>query len=656
LQEAGEPLDFREIWPRVFPVGSCPPELMRALVADIVDGDERFIWESSVHIGLAEWRAADRDLADVAFTVVDLETTGSTPGFGKITEIGAVRVQNGVVVDRFSQLVDPLMPIPRIITGLTGISDRMVAGKPTIDQVLPRFVEFSRDSVMVAHNARFDMGFLDYELGMLCRQSFQRPVLDTMRMARRLWPQLRSSLAALSERFATAARPSHRALDAAAPTAELLLIFLARLQEDGLSTLEDIVRFCQPESRRNYHKIVLTERLPSGPGVYIMRDENEAPLYVGKAESLRRRTRDHFLQKQAYGARQALELLHHIDVIETGSEFEALLLETRLIGELGPPYNDRGTHASGYQYVKLSDEAFPRLYVTPNRLDDGGFYAGPFRSQSFARRLVECLTSAYPLRTCARMPRTTTGVAHEGEGDGRDAEPEDRAGGPEPHGSNGRRAGRGKRVGRADGTHGCARYDMGACLAPCRHELDGSYTRVVEQVRRVLEGDGAELEGMLEARLQELVAALAFEKAAKLQEQRETLTQAVRLVRRLHAALRTWGVLVYPAREPGVARVWGLAGGAVAFEEDVVVAQFDREAAAALLSRLYAGPAPRPPLPVDTIDEILLIESWLRRHREAAGVLRLPAPEAGPAGAVGARPPLEVAEALARRVALGVSV
>jgi DNA polymerase III epsilon subunit-like protein len=98
LEQSGEALDYREVWPRVFPVSNCTPELMHQLVNDIVHNDDRFSWESSVLIGLTHWRAERRDLADVAFTVVDLETTGSTPGFAKITEIGAVRIEGGRAV------------------------------------------------------------------------------------------------------------------------------------------------------------------------------------------------------------------------------------------------------------------------------------------------------------------------------------------------------------------------------------------------------------------------------------------------------------------------------------------------------------------------------------------------------------------------------
>ena len=447
LEQAGEALDYREVWPRLFPVANCPPDLMRKLVADIVEGDERFAWESDVHVGLAAWRATRRDLADVAFTVVDIETTGATPGFCKITEIGAVRIEGGREVDRFSALVNPGMRIPAMITGITGIDDETVAGAPPIEVVLPKFVDFAAHSVLVAHNAPFDLGFLDYELGRLRGQTFPRPALDTLRMARKLCPQQKCSLSALAYRFDTRVKPVHRALHDAQATGELLLLFLSWLQEQGMNTLEEVARYCEPGTRRNYHKISLTEKLPTSAGVYIMRDAKGAPLYVGKAENLRRRTRDHFLQRQAFHARQALELLERIDVVETGSEFGALLLESRLIGKHRPPYNSQGTRAGGYHYVKLSAEEYPRLYATPNLRDDGSYYAGPFRKASLARRFVDTVNGAYPLRTCAHLPRD----GHE---------------------------------------HACQRAGTGACLSPCRRALNGEYTAFVDEVRRVLEGDG----------------------------------------------------------------------------------------------------------------------------------------------------------------------
>jgi len=600
LEQAGEALDYREVWPHLFPVANCPPELMHKLVADIVQGDERFAWESDVHVGLAAWRARRRDLADVAFTVVDLETTGATPGFAKITEIGAVRLEGGREVGTFSSLVNPGIPIPAMITGITGIDDEVVADAAPIDVVLPRFVDFAAHSVLVAHNAQFDLSFLDYELGRLRRQTFPRPALDTLRLARKLCPQQRCSLSALSFRYDTRVKPVHRALQDAQATAELLLLFLSWLQEQGMNTLEEVARFCAPGARRNYHKIALTEGLPTGPGVYVMRDDKGAALYIGKAENLRRRTRDHFLQRQAYYARQALELLDHIEVTETGSEFAALLLEERLIARHRPIYNSHGTRVSSYHYVKLSAEEFPRLYATPNLRDDGSYYAGPFRKASLARGLVDCVNGVYPLRTCAHLPRGRRDERDDGAGDA--ARP---------------------------GDHACPRAGTGACLAPCSRPLNGEYAAVVADVRRVLEGEGSVLDDRLQARQAVLVQSLAFEQAGRLQNQREALERALRNVRRLRAARHAAAVVAYPARRPGWVALWGVRGGRVAVEREVGREAFDEQAARGLLAELAAAAPPSPPVPATMLDEMLLVHSWVTSHQESPHVLDLRAHVAG---------------------------
>lgn len=586
LEQAGEALDYREVWPRLFPATTCPPELMRTLVADIVEDDERFAWESDVHVGLSAWRAQRRDLADVTFTVVDLETTGATPGFSRITEIGAVRLENGVQSATFSALVNPGVAIPPMITGLTGIDDQMVADAPPIEVVLPKFVDFAAHSVLVAHNARFDLAFLDYEFGRQNGQTFPRPALDTLRLARKLCPQQRCSLSALASRFNTKVKPVHRALHDAQATAELLLLFLSWLQEQGMSTLEEVARFCEPGTRRNYHKISLTESLPTTPGVYLMRDNKRAPLYIGKAENLRRRTRDHFLQRQAFRARQALELLERIDVVETGSEFAALLLESRLIAKHRPPYNSHGTRARSYHYVKLSAEEYPRLYATPNLRDDGSYYAGPFRKAGLARRFVDCINGAYPLRTCAHLPQRTR-------------------------------------------EHACPRAGTGACLSPCTRSLNGQYAAIVDEVRRVLQGNGDELDQLLVRRQAALVEALAFEQAARLQNQREALERALRGVRRLHKAAGNDLVLAYPAHRRGWVALWGVRCGRIVVEREVGREAFGEQAAEALLAELAGERRPLSPVPVSAVDEMLLVHSWTEAHKAAPNIVDLAALVAG---------------------------
>ena len=352
-----------------------------------------------------------------------------------------------------------------------------------------------------------------------------------------------------------------------------------------------------------------------------MRDARGAALYIGKAENLRRRARDHFLQRQAYGATQALELLEKIDIVETGSEFAALLLESRLIRAHRPPCNRHGTRVSTYHYVKLTGDVFPRLYATPNLRDDGSLYAGPFRKAAFAKRFADTLNALFPLRTCVHLP-VVEGSEAERALQLLEAEP----------GSRGRDAARAVRLHRPRRVPAtsCIRADIGHCLGPCRAALDGEYHQVVEQARRVLEGDGGEADEILTERQEGAVEQLAFEQAGRLQAHRDTLKQALRLIRRLREAHETYALLVYPSRRAGRVNLYGVAAGRVVVERELSPRRFDHDAALAVLRDVYGAAPAAPPLPTEAIDELLLVHSWLRTHRHAVNVLSLwrPQPDA----------------------------
>jgi DNA polymerase-3 subunit epsilon len=181
-------------------------------------------------------------LSDLDFTVVDIETTGWAPDEASITEIGAVRVRAGRVVAEFASLVNPGTPVPAPITELTGISDQMLISAPPVADVLPGLLAFARGSVLAAHNAPFDLGFL---IAACAGMGLDWPgfdVLDTVRLARHLMATPQEvpdrKLATLAQFFATPVRPSHRALDDARSTAAVLGRLLARLADrEEVSTL-----------------------------------------------------------------------------------------------------------------------------------------------------------------------------------------------------------------------------------------------------------------------------------------------------------------------------------------------------------------------------------------------------------------------------------
>jgi DNA polymerase III epsilon subunit family exonuclease len=396
----GRPLEVGHVATQLLRLRRCPERLQRRLVAEIVEGDARLAWLGRDLVGLAppDWSAAG--LTSATFCVVDLETTGGSPGLSKVTEIGAVRIRAGEVVDRFVTLVNPNRPIPPVVTELTGIDDEMVAASPDIEDALAAFVDFAGQDVLVAHNAPFDLRFLNYERRRLASRYFTQPWLDTLVLARRLLDGQveRHDLRTLAGWADTSVQPIHRALPDAEATAEVLVALLGLLAERGVDTLERAVAFAGAGGARHAFKLALAEELPSRPGVYLMRDSRGRALYVGKAADLRRRVRSYFGPGGRHGRLigRALERLTSIDHEVCGSEFAALLRENDLIKSLSPPCNRRGAGAG--RFLKISHgEMSPRLYVVARILPDGASYFGPIRSERLAREAVACLHALYPL-------------------------------------------------------------------------------------------------------------------------------------------------------------------------------------------------------------------------------------------------------------------
>ena len=245
---------------------------------------------------------ASESLRDTTFVVVDLETTGGrASGDGgnidAITEIGAVKVRGGAVLGELATLVDPGRSIPPQIVELTGITSAMVRDAPKIDTVLPAFLEFARGAVLVAHNAGFDIGFLR-AAAERCQIAWPRPpVLCTVRLARRVLtrdeaPSVR--LSALARLFGAATTPTHRALDDARATVDVLHALIERVGNQGVHTYTDLRSYLPDVSPQQRRKRVLAADLPHRPGVYLFRGPANEVLYVGTAVDLRRRAGQYF--------------------------------------------------------------------------------------------------------------------------------------------------------------------------------------------------------------------------------------------------------------------------------------------------------------------------------------------------------------------------
>lgn len=183
----------------------------------------------------------DKKIDDEEFVVFDIETTGLNSHTNKIIEIGAVKIKAGRIVDRYSQLINPGRPIPYHITEITSITDEQVANEPKIDKVIGKFVDFIGDAVLVAHNAPFDMGFIKRDIKKYLNIDYQCSVIDTLQMARDLFPDLKKyGLGDLNKTLGLALEKHHRAVDDSQATANMFIIFLEKYKEKGLEYMKDI--------------------------------------------------------------------------------------------------------------------------------------------------------------------------------------------------------------------------------------------------------------------------------------------------------------------------------------------------------------------------------------------------------------------------------
>ncbi len=172
------------------------------------------------------------------YVCVDIETTGVNTKWSKIIEIGAVKVRDGKVVETFSELINPGEKLSEFITGLTGITDEMLEGKPGIEEVLPRFIEFAKDDVLLGHNLMFDFGFLKQNAVNL-KLSFEKQGLDTLKIARKALPNLHSrGLEYLCNHYGIADENHHRAFNDAKVTSELYLILMKEFGEEFTKSFE----------------------------------------------------------------------------------------------------------------------------------------------------------------------------------------------------------------------------------------------------------------------------------------------------------------------------------------------------------------------------------------------------------------------------------
>jgi DNA polymerase III subunit epsilon len=399
VEERRGPVFAEDAARHLFALRQAPVGVARALLSDVVADDARLRWHGDA-VALSEPAGAELALESATYVVVDLETTGLRVAQSRICEIGAVRIRDLEVEDEFQTLVDPREPLGAAVSTLTGLNDRILRGAPRVELAMRRFLTFADDAVLVAHNARFDIGFLDRETERLTGRRIAAPVIDTVALARRVLAGRipRASLAQLSYFFGTSVQPCHRALPDAQATAEVLLALLGLAQERGARTVADVVELAATRDRRAYAKRHLAYGAPPRPGVYVFRDRNDQVLYVGRARDLRARLRSYFRsERQRPAVEAALGACERIEWTVLGSELEAALEELRLIRELRPPANARVARPERYVYLKARGNE-----VVASKSETA---LGPIRSRRRAQLAARALSAEELGDPRAALPR-----------------------------------------------------------------------------------------------------------------------------------------------------------------------------------------------------------------------------------------------------------
>ncbi|MFV0254008.1 MAG: DEDD exonuclease domain-containing protein [Beutenbergiaceae bacterium] len=518
-------------------------------------------------------------LHEVTFVVVDLETTGGSPRTSEITEIGAVKVRGGQVLGEFATLINPGTAIPPTITVLTGITTAMVLDAPTIEQVLPAFLEFAHGSVLVAHNAGFDVGFLKAKATRMDLTWPAPMVVDTVKLARKVVTRDEApnhKLSSLAALFKTGTRPNHRALSDARATVDVLHGLLGRMASLGVSHLEDLPTAADPVPPARRARVTLADELPTCPGVYMFLGPAQEVLYIGTATNLRRRVRQYFTaseKRRRIG--EMVDLATSVRGIGCATRLQAQVHELRLIAQYDPPYNRRSKRPHRLPWLRLTEEPYPRLSIV-REVPAGAVALGPFSSQQAAQDAMAAIHHAIKLRQCTRrLPATV-------------------------------------RPGASD----CIMGQIGQCLAPCINpQVATDYAAITAQAAYALTGRSDAVISTAAAKIGRFAAGHRFEQAAIHRDRALAFARVLTRSLRLSSLQRARQIIAARARTgPGRAGGWEILIIRYGRLTGTILADADEDpmdAVAALRATAEAVAAPSAPALAASTEETEMLCAWL---------------------------------------------
>ncbi len=422
-------------------------------------------------------------IEEAEFSVVDVETTGLGTANNNIIEIGLVKIKNFKVIDRYNSFINPGRSIPPFITQFTGISNEDVYDAPFFEDLVKPLKDFLEDSVLVGHNLAFDLSFLRKEFNVCGVDNYQPLQLCTLRLARRMLPNLKSrSLGNLANYLHLKNEDAHRAYADAEVTAKILHRLVEQLKaSEGFQTVQDFINY-QYQSAKIKPKVPIKKNLadaflslPKSPGVYFFLNKKEEIIYIGKAKSLRDRIKSYLAPTSARKSKKILTTAHKFKTITTKTELTALLAEAELIKKVNPKMNVmlKQYHNKYFLRFLLTHKA-PKVELTNKFSFDGNDYFGMFISRKLAQQVLEMIDKIFLLRECEE----------------KDFKKRRR----------------------------CFLADIERCTAPCVAEINQSYEDEIKNVYEFLYGKNQFAVNRLVSKMKSYSDQLRFEKAAEVKE------------------------------------------------------------------------------------------------------------------------------------------
>ncbi len=525
-------------------------------------------------------------IEEAEFSVVDVETTGLGSANNNIIEIGLVKIKNFKVIDRYNSFINPGRSIPPFITQFTGISNDDVYDAPFFEDLVKPLQDFLEDSVLVGHNLQFDLSFLRKEFQVCGVENYQPLQLCTLRLARRIYPNLKSrSLGNLAAHLRLKNEDAHRAYADAEVTAKILHVLVEQLKAaEGFQIVQEFINY-QYQSVQLKPKVPLKKNLadaflslPKSPGVYFFLNKKEEIIYIGKAKSLRDRIKSYLSPTSARKSKKILTTAHKFKTITTKTELTALLAEAELIKKVNPKMNVMLKQYHNKYFLKiLTTHAAPKIELTNKFSFDGNDYFGMFISRKLAQQVLEMIDKIFLLRECDEKEFKKN-----------------------------------KR---------CFLADIERCTAPCTGSAIEPYFDEVQNVYEFLYGKNQFAVNRLVSKMKSYSDQLRFEKAAEVKELISLVLSQIHKSSLLAEPINTANVLFEISGFEGQKDYLLLLEGKL-FIKDYLVndeLNFDRA-----LDDYFAGTTQLDFIPTEEdLEKIKISLNWITQHRHAIKIFYL---------------------------------